>query len=157
MKFHFIGDTHFNHNNIIKYCNRPFKNVEEMNEHIIKQWNSVVKKDDTVYHLGDFALKSDQEMITDLVKRLNGSIILILGNHDKFGKQKFLDCGFKNVHKQLTIGKYILTHRPKLDLDINMINIHGHTHNKRTYLNYFQYINVSCELINYTPINKLRL
>ena len=49
------GDLHFNHSNIIKYCNRPFKNVEEMNRVIIDNWNALIKFDDTVYHLGDFA------------------------------------------------------------------------------------------------------
>ena len=50
---YFIADTHFNHANIIKYCNRPFKNTDEMNKYIIRKWNSVVKERDTVYHLGD--------------------------------------------------------------------------------------------------------
>lgn len=67
----FIGDTHFNHTNIIQYCDRPFTNVEEMNDYIIQQWNSVVGKNDTVYHLGDFALQSRKETIKNLVSRLN--------------------------------------------------------------------------------------
>lgn len=49
----FIADTHFNHENIIKYCDRPFSNTKEMNEYIIQKWNSVAKEDDVVYHLGD--------------------------------------------------------------------------------------------------------
>ena len=57
---YFIADTHFNHANIIKYCNRTFKNTHEMNEYIIQKWNSVVKKDDTVYHLGDVGFGSLQ-------------------------------------------------------------------------------------------------
>lgn len=47
---YFIADTHFNHENIIKYCDRPFSNAKEMNEYIIQKWNSVVKEDDIVYH-----------------------------------------------------------------------------------------------------------
>lgn len=56
---YFISDTHFHHSNIIKYCNKPFKDINEMNKTIINNWNSIVKKDDTIYHLEDFCLASD--------------------------------------------------------------------------------------------------
>ena len=52
----FTSDTHFNHKAIISYCSRPFESVEEMNDRLIDNWNQVVKPNDTVYHLGDFAL-----------------------------------------------------------------------------------------------------
>jgi len=52
----FTSDTHFNHANIIKFCDRPFKDVELMNETLIANWNRVVGLDDTVFHLGDFCL-----------------------------------------------------------------------------------------------------
>lgn len=55
---YFIADTHFYHENIIKYCNRPFKNSKQMNEYIVNKWNSVVTKDDIVYHLGDVGFGS---------------------------------------------------------------------------------------------------
>jgi len=82
MKF-FIADTHFNHKNIIKYCNRPFGSVEEMNRALIKNWNNVVGPNDTVYHLGDFGF-GDIERIRCL---LNGKIVLIIGSHDKAAKR----------------------------------------------------------------------
>lgn len=78
---YFISDTHFNHSNIIEYCNRPFNDIKEMNDTLINNWNSVVKKDDIVYHLGDFAL-ADEEKLKELYSKLNGTIILIRGNHD---------------------------------------------------------------------------
>lgn len=75
----FTSDTHFNHNNIINYCNRPFKNVKDMNSTIIKNWNNVIKDKDLVYHLGDFGFGD----IISIRKQLNGNIILIKGGHDK--------------------------------------------------------------------------
>jgi calcineurin-like phosphoesterase family protein len=56
MTIFFTSDTHFNHKNIIKLCNRPFTSIEEMNEKIIENWNNIVKPEDIVWHLGDFAL-----------------------------------------------------------------------------------------------------
>ena len=55
----FTSDTHFNHANIIRFCNRPFKDVSHMNEAIISNWNRVVGPEDIVFHLGDFCLGSD--------------------------------------------------------------------------------------------------
>lgn len=81
------SDTHFNHANIIKYCNRPFSSVEEMNETIIANWNKVVSQGDTVYHLGDFAL-GDKSLIPDFIRRLNGHISFIMGNHDNLDIMK---------------------------------------------------------------------
>lgn len=162
---YFISDTHFNHKNIIEYCDRPFETVEEMDEYIVNKWNSVVGKDDTVYHLGDFALGMHQDQVKDLLRKLNGEIILIMGNHDRKGKGWFEACGFKEVHKkgfelELVSGKYILSHRPQtLDkIPEGYVNIHGHIHNHNnnniTELGAPEdkYINVSCEVLDYTPV-----
>lgn len=84
----FTSDTHFDHANIIRYCNRPFSNVDEMNETIIKNWNSLVKPDDDIYHLGDFSMSKDWSKWFYFLSRLNGNIYLIRGNHDN---KKVLD------------------------------------------------------------------
>jgi len=81
----FTSDTHFNHNNIIKYSERPFAHVTEMNEHMIAAWNSVVTNNDIVYHLGDVFYPSQNAhhiSLDELMSRLNGTKRLILGNHD---------------------------------------------------------------------------
>lgn len=92
MTFWFSADSHYHHANIIKYCNRPFKDVAEMNETMISNWNKVVENSDIVYHLGDFSFSKHVE---ELSKRLNGQIILIKGNHDKLKKwpSKFVWVG----------------------------------------------------------------
>ena len=89
MTIFFCADHHINHSNIIRYCDRPFADVEEMNEALVERHNQKVKPGDQVYILGDFAL-ADPEKWT---RRLNGAKYLIKGNHDKFGN-KYLQYGF---------------------------------------------------------------
>lgn len=78
MKEWIISDTHFSHAKIIEYCNRPFRNVEQMNETIIARWKGAVKPEDVVYHLG--------------ISQLPGKKILIRGNHDK-SPNVYAGCG----------------------------------------------------------------
>lgn len=73
------GDLHFNHWNIVRHCNRPFSTIEEHDGTLIKNWNNVVTKNDTVIICGDFAFKNHNHYIM----ALNGKKILVLGNHDK--------------------------------------------------------------------------
>lgn len=82
MNYWFTSDTHFGHSNIIKYCNRPFKTIAEMDEAMITNWNELVKPDDMVWHLGDFAWLKNPEEGNKLLAKLNGAITLIRGNHD---------------------------------------------------------------------------
>ena len=80
--YFFTSDTHFGHKNIIKYCNRPFESVHDMDKQLIANWNSVVGKNDTVFHLGDFAFYP-QDITLGILSRLNGYINIVPGNHDK--------------------------------------------------------------------------
>lgn len=80
-KIWFTSDHHFGHNGIIQYAGRPFENVEEMDETMIRKWNEKVNDKDAVYYLGDFALHRP-ERLKEILKRLNGSIYLITGNHE---------------------------------------------------------------------------
>ena len=89
----FTSDTHFGHENIIKYCERPFKDYKEMDETIIKNWNERVADEDVVYFLGDFCFKKSKEAPTGNVfeyyrKQLKGDIIFIQGNHDRNNSTK---------------------------------------------------------------------
>ena len=81
MSVFFTGDTHFHHQNIIKYCNRPYKYVDEMNESLIKIWNETVGDNDDVYHVGDFAF-CGPDVAERIACRLKGRKHLIIGNHD---------------------------------------------------------------------------
>lgn len=77
----FTSDTHFHHANIIKLSHRPFKDVHDMNEQLIANWNKVVTDKDTVFHLGDFAFGGNDAW-DSILSQLNGKIYLILGNHE---------------------------------------------------------------------------
>ena len=98
---YFTSDTHFGHTNIIKYCNRPFKDAGEMDRHIVKVWNETVKPTDVVYHMGDVAFTSP-EWCKHIIENLNGYKILILGNHDR-AEEKMKERGFQEVHQSLEI------------------------------------------------------
>ncbi|MEF2550932.1 DUF433 domain-containing protein [Aurantimonas sp. A2-1-M11] len=79
----FTADTHYGHRGIIEMCQRPFFDVEDMDEGLVRRWNDRVRKNDAVYHLGDFAMKSTAERCTEIFGRLNGRKHLIIGNHDR--------------------------------------------------------------------------
>lgn len=102
-KVFFTSDTHFCHSNIIRFCHRPFKDAEEMNETIIANWNSVVAPDDHVFHLGDFCFGGAAEW-TKILNRLNGKIHLIIGNHD----MKNLRQGFIKRFEEVVMQRHIL-------------------------------------------------
>lgn len=78
----FTSDHHFGHANIIKYCDRPFENVEAMNRVMIERWNEKVAPEDEVYHLGDFGMSYATRQIGDILDQLNGTKYLIMGNHE---------------------------------------------------------------------------
>ena len=82
MSVWFTSDTHFGHANIIKYCDRPYSSLSEMDENLVANWNKVVRPNDILYHLGDFTL-GGQEQATAYFSRLNGRISVIPGGHDK--------------------------------------------------------------------------
>lgn len=98
MKF-FTSDTHFGHENIIKYSNRPFRDVDHMNEEIVRRWNTVVMPDDVVFHLGDVALGPWQKW-DSILTRLNGYKILVVGNHDRIfrGEREKMQVRFRELY-----------------------------------------------------------
>jgi calcineurin-like phosphoesterase family protein len=110
----FSSDFHLGHKNIIKYSNRPFVHVTEMNETIIDNWNAKVKNDEVAYFLGDFCFGSEKE-VGNYLRRMNGYIKILFGNHDK-ALRKFADNGvysekieFLDEYKEIKIGDQHIT------------------------------------------------
>ncbi len=116
-KVFFTSDTHFTHANIIRFCSRPFKNVEEMDETMIANWNRVVGENDIVFHLGDFCMGGSTKW-TNVLNRLNGKIYLIIGNHDMKNLKQSCSDRFEKVAMQMYIEvdkqKIYLNHCPFL-------------------------------------------
>jgi calcineurin-like phosphoesterase family protein len=87
-KIFFTSDLHFGHTNVLNFDNRPFATVDEMNAEIVRRWNEKVSKDDTVYVLGDMIWKKSAKDAANVIRSLNGKIVLIKGNHDRFVKNE---------------------------------------------------------------------
>ena len=146
-KIFFTSDTHFCHDRPFIYEPRGFSSVEEMNEEIVKRWNSVVSPEDVVYHLGDVML-NDNEKGLELLNRLNGAIYIITGNHDTKSRLNV----YPNVANIIEVGKwadvikykgysFYLSHHPTLTANYDeeapikrhLINLFGHTHQQNNF------------------------
>ena len=156
MKTFLISDTHFGHSNILTFKKldgsnlRPFSSLEEMNETLINNWNSVVSNEDKVYHLGDVLFT--KRWLDLILPRLNGTKVLIKGNHDNLKLSQYQQY-FKDVRAYHILDKFLLSHIPIHPESISRwkANIHGHLHNNIIPDN--RYLNVSVERINYRPID----
>lgn len=152
----FTSDSHWNHNKIIQYCNRPFLSVEQMNEEMIDRWNSVVSKEDKVYHLGDFAFGTPAQQ-EEIINRLNGKIYLIMGNHDSRKPQYYRDLGFIEVYDHPIIFKefLVLTHEPlPFCFGQAMYQLYGHVHDSPMFETWGK--NSACVCVErhgYYPVN----
>lgn len=176
-KIFYIADTHFGHANIIKFDNRPFFTVEEMDRALINNWNNVVSSEDTVVILGDFCWGNEDEWIK-VLNQLNGNKRLIRGNHDIKSMSKTLRSKFQSVKDYDEIkdnGKRVLlSHYPmpcyRGDYNSDIVHLYGHVHITpendfieylRKYINEHdnrgnskhkcQFFNVGCMLIGYVP------
>ncbi len=147
-----IADTHFGEENNLTYFNRPFKDVDDMNEGMVRRWNSVVMPEETVFHLGDVGDPS-------YVKRLNGHKILIMGNHDRKHSMDFWrEAGFDEVYRfPILYNDFILLqHEPPVYIneELPYAWIYGHVHSFDTYETLTKRTCcVSVERWNYTPVD----
>lgn len=148
MRMFVCADPHFGHVNILKYAGRPFATIEEHDAELVRRWNSVVGKDDSVWLLGDVVM--NKRRIEPLMQ-LNGSIHLVMGNHDNHGEDWPGMSIFASRHGAVKYGGYLLTHYPVHPVQVAFVkgNIHGHMHDKK--IDDPRYINVSMEHIEYTP------
>lgn len=163
-----ISDTHFSHANILNFKDsrsglkvRPFTSVEEMDEHMIENWNEVVKPQDKIYHLGDVYFGA-QNRADEILSRLNGKKRLVIGNHDVvYGRGNILQKHFQKIHlwRMFREDKLLLTHVPVHASTLgehrfngaSMTNIHGHIHQNKSPEGPYRCVCV--EQTGYKPIN----
>ena len=150
----FISDHHFNHKNIIKYSERPFSTTFVMENKMVELHNMVVKPEDIVILVGDFGF-CGTKVGKEILKRLNGYKIFILGNHDVY-HNKFKNFGYDEVYVCKTFDydgvTLNMTHYPMCE-ETEGLNIHGHVHKGKNIFVGDHHFNVNCEFINYTPIH----
>ena len=168
----FASDTHFGHKNIItpkfEMANRPFKTIEEHDEALIENWNSVVQPRDRVFHLGDFSLGRSRQKLIVIGKRLNGYIFLMMANHDYFDASTYREFAdlIGQPHKLDIDKRIVMSHAPVHPDSLRKaaVNVHGHLHSG--FVKQFvysairsrnrvdcRYLNVSMERISLTPIS----
>ncbi|MEM1225877.1 MAG: phosphoesterase [Planctomycetota bacterium] len=162
----FTSDTHFNHENVIKYCSRPFVDLDDMTESIIASWNCRVMPGDTVYHLGDFALSRGSKhasLVDSILSRLNGQKWLIKGNHDrkevtdnprwirvKDYHEIKVDVG--EVHKQrVVMSHYRLFVWNQRHRGAYMLN--GHSHGNLNHIPWGRSLDVGVDCFDYAPVS----
>lgn len=167
---YYIADIHFNDLRVFNKCSKPFKDLEDYKDEIIRRWNKKVNKEDDVYVLGDIAEDSYEEAI-DILKTLNGHKHFIIGNHDLILLDKYKESGvFESVDFMSLIEdngrKVCLCHYPVMDwmeFSRGGYLVYGHVHNK-TALNDPAYpqikeffkdklgFNAGVDVCNYEPV-----
>lgn len=173
----FTADLHLGHRNIIDYCSRPFRDVEEMNDALVARWNEVVGADDEVVVLGDFALGRIAETLP-LAQCLNGRKVLVAGNHDRCwaghhgraerAADQYLAAGFDEIrqgtiHLDIAGVRVAACHFPYVgdshDEDRYVLHrpvdegawlLHGHVHERWRVCD--RMINVGVDVWDYAPV-----
>lgn len=165
----FYSDPHFGHKNIIKFSNRPFRDVDHMNRGLIERYNAVISKSDTVMWLGDCAF-CKPEVFHEIMNELNGNKSLVLGNHDRsagvmsgLGFDLVLNEGFMKIAEKtcrLSHYPYLNAEPPKYRKDDRFkdrrpqkvkdeVLIHGHTHSSEKVFQ--NMIHIGCDAWDYKP------
>jgi calcineurin-like phosphoesterase family protein len=156
----FTSDSHFGHANIIKFCKRPYKWVDEMNEDLIERHNRVVTDSDIVYYLGDFSFKSDP---SEYLCRLNGrEHHLIIGNHDKRKQCERIFTSVQDV-KLLNIKEYPqiwlshYAHQAWPASHFGSLHLFGHSHGTLPVFPKEKRMDVGVDSLGYYPISLERV
>ncbi|WP_024587580.1 metallophosphoesterase [Aliihoeflea sp. 2WW] len=158
----YVSDTHFGHEAILGFCNRPFSSVKEMDEFMVDRWNSVVRDTDIVYHLGDFSFGCPERAVA-IHRRLKGRKYLILGNHDlrrgdsvlphilrmEWERPPVLTASTSDGGNRLFLSHY--GHRTWPGQNRGSYHFYGHSHASIPHLGLSRDVGVDCADVAFTP------
>lgn len=167
---YYISDMHFGHNNVIRYDNRPFDTITQMDETLINNWNARISDEDTVYVLGDAFFKGEERSL-EILLQLKGHKHLIKGNHDRVKGRLAQEWESIQDYAEITDGEYfvVMSHYPMIFYNrqhYGAVMLYGHVHNTREWKLIEKWkqelrrmdipahiINVGCmmDYMNYTP------
>ena len=154
----FSADWHIDHSNIIEYCHRPFKNIQKQANALIRNYNELVSETDICYFIGDFMMDKNEDRLKAYLDRMNGTKILILGNHDKMNPFAYVDAGFRHVHTALDVEEFVLAHDPSASIVVRPKTLLcGHVHD--LFKQQKNIINVGIDVWDYRPasIDEIKL
>ena len=157
----FSSDSHWGHNNVVRFCSRPFESVHHMDLQMIQRWNEIVKPNDEVYYLGDLTLSTNKTYVGDILNSLKGKIHFIKGNHDAFLKKRHYDSRFETIrdYHELNINnrKIILCHYPILswrNQSHGSWHLQGHSHSNMNEKNKdLLRLDIGVDNFNYYPVS----
>lgn len=161
-----MSDFHFDHQNIIKYCNRPFRDFEEMNRHMLNRYASVVRSDSLFIFLGDMTFGRDSKGARYWLTQLPGDIIYLKGSHDQGIRPTSVDLNCLLVCDELIVHtperSLLCIHEPERASRQDLWVIHGHHHNnypeRYPFVNHSnQTMNLSVEMVDYVPVSLTRV
>lgn len=153
----FTADLHLHHTNIIKYCQRPFASVDEMDSVLINNWNSVVTPEDSVWVLGDFSMSGDKIFLNRTLARLNGTKFLVSGNHDSSACKKsdhwhgvYTLTHVTEAHQIIVLCHYAM--RVWYKSHYGSYHLYGHSHGNLPEENNLSF-DVGVDSWGYTPVS----
>ena len=160
MSVYFTSDHHFGHSGARSFYRRPFATVAEMDREMIARWNAIIRSDDEIWYLGDFAVRQLPERVGSLLSELHGQKHLITGNNDDAAVTTC--AGWRSVqpYADITVDetRLILCHYPFRtwhDMGKGSINLHGHSHGRLKPQP--RQFDVGVDVWNFRPVTLLEL
>jgi calcineurin-like phosphoesterase family protein len=160
----YIADSHFSHTSIISHCRRPYRDIDQMDEDMVRRWNAAVLQTDIVYHLGDLSFELGKaDRVRDIFERLNGRKYLILGNHDQrkdgsvhptiaalsWSAPPVHAMEVKDEGRRVYLAHY--AHRAWPGQHHGAWHFYGHSHGAMPGVGRSRDVGVDCEDVGFTP------